>query len=195
MAALIKTPATQARCTRSVKCAAVPETKFARRALLAGLMLPVVMGAPKAQALIPDEEDEELLEKARANRAKRLQEERATQRAFMQEEGLKDRNLDQELVPVQKAVYKLAQSGSQLEAGDVKAASRTLSEGWVADFVAAAKRVSTSPPDAVLAQLDALQAAASKGDAKASKRSYVELVDALQAWASASSLTATLKGL
>lgn len=37
-----------------------------------------------------------------------------------------DRVLEQELIPVQRAINNLAQSGAQLEAGDVKAAAGTL---------------------------------------------------------------------
>ena len=42
----------------------------------------VLAGLVVALALIPDDDDEELVEKARANRAKRLAAERETQQAF-----------------------------------------------------------------------------------------------------------------
>lgn len=54
-----------------------------------------------------DDEDEELLKKARANRAKTLADQQATTRKFMQSEGLTNQKLNQDLVPVQKAVYKV----------------------------------------------------------------------------------------
>jgi hypothetical protein len=59
----------------------------------------------------PDEEDEELLERAKANRKQRLAAQKETTRDFLREEGLKDKQLDSELLPVQKAVFQLAKSG------------------------------------------------------------------------------------
>jgi hypothetical protein len=61
----------------------------------------------------PDEEDEELLERAKANRKQRLAAQKETTRDFLREEGVKDRLLDSELLPVQKAVFQLAKSGEQ----------------------------------------------------------------------------------
>ena len=40
--------------------------------------------------------------------------------------ALADRVLELELIPVQRAINSLAQGGSQLEAGDIKAAASTL---------------------------------------------------------------------
>jgi hypothetical protein len=86
-----------------------------RRALLlstAGLSALAFAASPKpALALIPDEEDTEMLEKAKANRRKRLAEQRETTREFLNAEGLENRQLDQELVPVQRLVLDLAKSG------------------------------------------------------------------------------------
>lgn len=67
--------------------------------------------APAARALILDEEDEELLNKAKANRKSKLAADKLIEREFLQDEGLKNRNLDKELVPVQKAIYSMAKSG------------------------------------------------------------------------------------
>jgi hypothetical protein len=66
---------------------------------------------PRAWALIPDEEDEELLERAKANRQKRLASQKETTREFLKEEGMTNRTLNSELIPVQKAVFQLAKSG------------------------------------------------------------------------------------
>lgn len=43
---------------------------------------------------------------------------------------LADRVLEQELIPVQRAINSLARGGAALESGDVKAAASAL--GWVA---------------------------------------------------------------
>lgn len=65
-----------------VRAAAAPE-QLSRRALASLLAAaPVLLPASRALALIPDDDDEELVEKARANRAKRLAAERETQQAF-----------------------------------------------------------------------------------------------------------------
>jgi hypothetical protein len=101
---------------RSVTCrAAAPQPAApGRRAALGALLgaASLALAAPRrALALIPDEEDEELLERAKANRAARLQKNQEVTRAFIKEEGLTNKQLDSELIPVQKAITKLAQSG------------------------------------------------------------------------------------
>jgi hypothetical protein len=108
--------------------------------------------------------------------------------------------LEQELIPVQRAINNLAQSGAQLEAGDVKAAAGTLSGGWVRDFESAANKLSytdssKSSAAAVFSSLSSLQAAAASGSAADAKRGFVATVSALKGWASAANVTADLKGL
>ncbi len=71
-------------------------------------------GSQPARALIPDEEDEALLERAKANRQKKLQQQKETTREILKDEGLKNGKLDQDLVPVQKAVVQLAKSGARI---------------------------------------------------------------------------------
>ena len=72
-----------------------------------------------------------------------------------QAEGLKDKKFDLELIAVQKGVYNLSKSGSQLDAGDVRAASSTLSDSWVKPFEAATNKIGGA--DAVNAKLVALK--------------------------------------
>jgi hypothetical protein len=59
------------------------ELRLPRRAL-AGLLaaVPVLLPASRALALIPDDDDEDLIEKARANRKNKLASERQTEKAF-----------------------------------------------------------------------------------------------------------------
>ncbi|PRW57870.1 thylakoid lumenal kDa chloroplastic [Chlorella sorokiniana] len=184
----------------AVRAAAAPE-QLSRRALAGFLAaVPVLLPASRALALIPDDDDEELVEKARANRAKRLAAERETQQAFSRSAKGLDRVLEQELIPVQRAINNLAQSGAQLEAGDVKAAAGTLSGGWVRDFESAANKLSytdssKSSAAAVFSSLSSLQAAAASGSAADAKRGFVATVSALKGWASAANVTADLKGL
>jgi hypothetical protein len=139
---------TSSKQARNVQCRAVKVDNRAssRRQALAGLSLATGLALlpNRAWALIPDEEDEEMLEKAKANRQKRLQAQKEVTRCvslgagrssssssctnqrrrcissnlwfapcseFLREDGLKDKLLDSELVPVQKAVFQLAKSG------------------------------------------------------------------------------------
>lgn len=63
--------------------------KVQRRSMAALLAaLPAILPVGQALALIPDDDDEELIEKARANRKAKLAEERATEKTFARTEGL-----------------------------------------------------------------------------------------------------------
>ncbi|KAL4423316.1 hypothetical protein ABPG77_006111 [Micractinium sp. CCAP 211/92] len=201
--ATTRAPRAAGRALVPVRAAAGEEVELAvpRRAL-AGLLaaVPVLLPASQALALIPDDDDEELVERARANRAKRLVEERQTQQAFARSSKNLDRVLEQELIPVQRAINSLAAGGAQLEAGDVKAASAALSGSWVRDFQAAADKLSytdaaKTSASAVFSNLSALQSAASAGSAADSKRSFVATVGSLKAWASDANVAGELKGL
>mmetsp|Transcript_36490 Transcript_36490/g.107768 ORF Transcript_36490/g.107768 Transcript_36490/m.107768 type:complete len:207 (-) Transcript_36490:100-720(-) len=169
-----------------------PNRRAALLSLLAAPAASAVFAAP-AFALLPDEEDEELIEKAKANRKARLEQQRLTTRQFMADEGLKNKELERELEPVQRGVYELAKAGSQVQDGELKAAASTLGGDWLDAFARSAGRFGS--PDAVVASIGDLKAATSKGDGKASKRAYVEVVDAVQAWAATASLTDRLQGL
>jgi hypothetical protein len=195
---------TSSKQARNVQCRAVKVDSSAssRRQALAGLSLTTGLALlpNKAWALIPDEEDEELLLKAKANRQKRLQAQKEVTREFLREDGLKDKLLDSELVPVQKAVFQLAKSGSQLESGDLKAASATLSSGWVDDFKRATAVLDANDTEqaraaAIFDNISSLQDATKRGDVKVSKKTFVAVVSAVQDWANSTGLAANLKGL
>ncbi len=97
---------------------------------------------------------------------------------------------------MQKAVYKLAKSGGQLEAGDLKGAAGTLSEPWVTELSSVAATLSGADTAGKLTSaIQSVQSAAAKGDAKASKQQFVSLVAEVQSWASATGLASSLKGL
>ncbi len=135
------------------------------------------------------------MEKAKANRRARLAQQRGVTREFMSSENLKDARLEKELVPLQKGIYKLAKSGSQLDAGDLKGAASTLAESWVADFTSTATTISGSDADKLAAGIKGVQSAAASGDAKGSKRAFVTLVSDVKSWASEAGLASSLKGL
>lgn len=195
---------TSSKQARNVQCRAVKVDSSAssRRQALAGLSLATGLALlpNRAWALIPDEEDEEMLEKAKANRQKRLQAQKEVTREFLREDGLKDKLLDSELVPVQKAVFQLAKSGSQLESGDLKAASATLNSGWVDDFKRATAVLDANDTEqaraaAIFDNISSLQDATKRGDVKGSKQTFVAVVSAVQDWANSTGLAANLKGL
>ncbi|GFR43142.1 hypothetical protein Agub_g4164 [Astrephomene gubernaculifera] len=178
--------------TMGVACHAVST----RRVLLGVGVLPVIANTPKALALIPDEEDERLLEKAKANRRARLAQQRSVTRDFMAFENLTDGRLGREFAPAQKAIYKLARAGYQMEAGDLNGAAVTLSEPWVMDFSVVAISVSGADDAGKLATaIKAVQLAAAAGDVANSKRLFVSLISDVKSWASVAGLRSSLKGL
>ena len=90
--------------------------------------------------------------------------------------------------------------GSQLEAGDLRAVSSTLSSGWVEDFQRATVALDASEAEkaqatAIFDGISSLKASAGSGDLKGSKRQYVTLVAAVEGWAKSTGLSANLKGL
>lgn len=186
-----------------MQCRAVKfDSTSSRRQALSGVLLTTGLSLlpSRAWALIPDEEDEELLERAKANRQKRLAAQKETTRDFLKSEGLADKQLDSELIPVQKAVIQLAKSGSQLESGDLKGASATLSSGWVDEFKRATQVLDANDTEqaraaAIFDGLSSLQDATKAGDVKASKQTFVAVVSAVQDWAKSTGLAGNLKGL
>ena len=78
-----------------------------------------------AWALIPDDDDEDLVKSAKSRRSAKLKEELGTEKKFTRSEGF----MDASLAPVQKAVLELAIVGSQLAAGDLPAVQSTLRWG------------------------------------------------------------------
>lgn len=137
-----------------------------------------------------------MLEKAKANRRSRLEQQRGVTREFLGAENIKDKSIASNIGPVQLGVLELEKTGAALEAGDLKAAGATLAESWVAEFGRAATAISsTDAAQSVVAGLSGLQAAVSSGDLKGSKQQYVTAITALEAWATASGVTSSIKGL
>jgi hypothetical protein len=64
------------------------EWRASRRSLAAGMLaVPALLSAGSAWALIPDDDDEDLVKKARANRRSKLAEEKSAEQAFTRSEG------------------------------------------------------------------------------------------------------------
>lgn len=78
--------------------------------------------ASAAGALIPanDDEDEELVSKAKANRQKRIVEEKDTEQDFAKSEGYNGITM----LTIERGVKKLAKSGSDLEAGNLSSVAK-----------------------------------------------------------------------
>lgn len=90
--------------------------------------------------------------------------------------------------------------GSQLESGDLKAVSSTLSSGWVEEFQRATATLDASDSEtaqaaAIFDGISGLKSSAGSGDLKGSKQKYVAVVAALEDWAKSTGLAANLKGL
>jgi hypothetical protein len=87
----------------------------------------------------------------------------------------------------------LAESGTQIEGGDIRGAASTLSDGWAKEFQVAVNNLGGS--SSLSNKLSALQSAANKNDAGASKQAYVELVAELQSWTKALGVADRLRGI
>lgn len=140
-----------------------------------------------------DEDDEDLIEKAKANRKTRLAEQKATTRSFLTSEGLKDVAGDKDLIPVQKGVLRLSQIGVQIEGGDINAASLTLTDGWAKEFDTAAGKLGGSA--GVITKLSALQSAAGKNDPGGSRKAYAELIAELRSWTQSAGIVDRIRGI
>lgn len=177
------------------------EQKWQRRTLAALIAsLPIALPASRALALIPDDDDEELVEKARANRKSRLASERQAEKVFSRAEGYADRSEKKEIIAVQRAVNSLALTGKQLASGDVSAAASTLSGGWVSDLSGVVSDLSLdggakAAGSRVISQIKDLQNTAKKGSLSDAKAGYVNVVGSFSEWTTAAGISDVLKGL
>ncbi|GAB4823466.1 hypothetical protein N2152v2_010512 [Parachlorella kessleri] len=172
-----------------------------QRRSLASLLAaaPALLPASRALALLPDDDDEELIEKAKAGRKARLAAERETQRAYERAAGYVSRADEKSLISVQKAVNSLAKSGSQLEAGDLPGVASAVSEAATelrsASSALSFDDASQSSADKLLASLSSLESAAKGGDARGAKKGFVAAVGALQSWVGNAGIKGSIKGL
>ena len=132
--------------------------------------------------------------KSKANRKSRIEQNKAVSKKFLGEEGIKDSAEEKELIPVQRGILRLAQSGAQIEGGDIRGAFSTLTDGqWAKEFEVAVGNLGSA--GSVTTKLSALQSAASKNDASASRKAYVDLVAELQSWTQSVGISDRLKGI
>ena len=176
----------------------VPEA--GRRHALVWLSLPLMSTVSlPSYALIPDDDDEEMVERAKANRRKRLAGEKKAEQAFSRSEGFVDKSTKKEIVSVQIAVNALAKAGEALASSDVGSAANALSGQWSAEFEDAAKALSINDDtkaaaEATIAEIGALKQAASSGSLDSAKKEYDDAVTALTSWTSKAAIS-SLKGI
>jgi len=181
------------------------ESAVTRRAALAGALLvpaTVALVPFPSWALLPDDDDSELIEKARASRSRRLETELETERRFVKQQGFRDRRGESALKPVQKAVFQLSRSGAALESGNLTDVASILNDGsWIDDFRTVGQKLSAGNGAAerslgdVLKGIQSLESAAQKGVLLESKKTFVVVVSAITAWASDAGVSGDIQGL
>lgn len=121
-------------------------------------------------------------------------------RRYVDSSGIRDRSVEQSLIPVQAAVYKLAKAGEELSKSDTKAAAQTLSADWVLNFASAGKAIASTPDtmakvDKILGDIKSAAVAASSGKVQEAKTAYVSAVVSVEGWAAETGVAGQLKGL
>lgn len=163
--------------------------------------LAFLTAVPESLALLPDDDDLDLVEKAKSKRRARLQKELDAEKQFVRSGGLRSADDAKLVTSVQKAVFNLAKSGARLNSGDLSEVSSLLTDDWVSEFEVASKDLSVGVdggPEGVksiLSGIDSLQNAASKGDLTNSKKQYIAVVDAVKDWTKRTGIQSKLKGL
>merc|ERR1712025_423988 len=115
-----------------------------RRALLsAGLGFTFLSTARAAYAILPDDDDEELIQRAKAKRASKIKEELAAERNFV---GI-TKPTEEEIKTVQLAVAKMVKTGALIEQGDTENAASvigTSSTPWASNLTSRQEEVRRS---------------------------------------------------
>lgn len=167
----------------------------------AGLLAAVqLMATPlPALALIPDDDDEEMVQKAKANRQKRLAGEKKAEKEFSRAEGFVDRGSKQDIAAVQLAVNALAKIGEALAQGSVEQANAAAGGLDASKTAASVKTLSLdsasqSAGETAMAELNSLVSALGSGSLDGAKKEYVDTVIALTDWTVKANISG-LKGI
>jgi hypothetical protein len=179
----------------SVQCNAQVHAHSSRRTV-AILLASLPIFAQSAQALIPDDDDEELVDLAKSRRKERLATEKSIENKFVKQGDYRGKDVTQ----IQNAVNKLAKEGLSLESGDLKSLANAASESWIGDLKKAiadlsSTEASQSSSGNVTSSLDALGKALGGGDLDKAKDSFSSAVSALQTWVGDAGITQQIKGL
>eukprot|EP00898_Chlorokybus_atmophyticus_P008539 jgi/Chlat1/8687/Chrsp88S08064 len=151
------------------------------------------MACSRAFALLPDDDDEDLLQRAKSRRKERLEVERATERSFVREEGFaKGQNSQNDTAYVQKFVNALGRAGGSLERGDFSGVADAVGSSpraaMVVDTSRALKQLSQDNAaaqevaDEVLGSVAQLQRAAAGKKEKEAKKQFLAVILFLQKW-------------
>ena len=134
-----------------------------RCAISLGALGAQLASLPKASALIPanDDEDEQLLAKAKAGRAERIQAEKALEKKYVSKNDLKQ---DLETSKIQVAVFKLSKAGGLIESGYLALATEELGSGnWVEELQTAGSKLGKQPEN-FIEKVSILRSACRDGD-------------------------------
>jgi hypothetical protein len=179
----------------SVQCNAQAHAQTSRRTV-AILLASLPVFAQSAQALIPDDDDEELVDLAKSRRKERVANEKKLENQFVKEGDYQGKDVTQ----IQNAVNKLAKEGLSLESGDLKALANAASESWIGDLKKAiadlsSTQASQSSSAKVSSSLDTLGKALGGGDLDKAKDAFGSAVSALSTWVADAGLKDQIKGL
>ncbi|XP_010456017.1 PREDICTED: thylakoid lumenal 16.5 kDa protein, chloroplastic [Camelina sativa] len=143
-------------------------------------------------AILEADDDEELLEKVKQDRKKRI-ERQAVLNSAVKEKGY-----------LQDLVYKLSKVGQAIENNDLPAAGLVLGKGidteWVKTVDLAFTKLSTSPEEnteveAFNSSLASLITSVNKNDIESSKLAFVSSAGAFEKWTTLTGVLEQLKGL
>ncbi|XP_068652937.1 thylakoid lumenal 16.5 kDa protein, chloroplastic-like [Aristolochia californica] len=153
----------------------------------------VLLREPDANAAILEaDDDEELLERVKKDRKKRLQRQELIS-SSKKETGY-----------LQNLVYKLSKVGQAIDSNDFSTASSVLvpktEAGWIQNVNSAFTKLSSGPEEksevnTFNASLAQLISAVQKNDLQSSKTAFVLSATALEKWTALSGLVSELKGL
>ncbi|KAJ0971230.1 hypothetical protein J5N97_019189 [Dioscorea zingiberensis] len=152
-----------------------------------GLLFP-----PAQAAILEADDDEELLERVKKDRQKRIQ-----RQGFIN-------SSNKETGYLQELIYKLSKVGQAIEKSDLSAASSVLGSktnaDWVQNANTAFTKLSSSPEeitevDTFQSSLSSLFSSVAKQDVESSKVAFVSSATALEKWISLTGLVGQLKGL
>ncbi|TKY73199.1 Thylakoid lumenal 16.5 kDa protein [Spatholobus suberectus] len=144
-------------------------------------------------AILEADDDEELLEKVKRDRKKRLEKQGVISSSQQETAGY-----------LQDLVYKLSQVGQALEKNDLSTAGSVLGGNtdtdWVQKANIAFNKLSSSPEektevDTFNSSLASLISSVSKNDVESSKIAFLSSATAFEKWTSITGLAAQLKGL
>ena len=162
----------------------------------------MALAAPFARpvrAILPDDDDAELIQRARAKRQQRIADEFENGRSFAATEGFSTSlgANQKSIAEVQRAVNALSDAGAALSAGNLGGAQSAMGGGWVEEFKAAAASLDSTAKlsgeyENITRGIGGIQAS---GDVASARQSFVLAATSLQGWAQDTGIASKLEGL